>query len=730
MILESVELVNFLCYSGDKNKFEFKEGINVIVGDNGYGKSKLYDAFYWVMYDKIFDTNAKSFRTTSQIKDQLVSDKAKNDTDHGPIQVSVKLTFHDTEKDEVYILERKYEIRKSDGGILSDDASELIISHKELSYMNARVVNDPHKIDIIKGKILPDNIKPYMWFQGEQVESIIDFNQNDTLTQAINVLSNISRYDNIITLADSLKESGIKELNRKKRDLSKDLTASEELEVRRKRIEEKIHAKQIQEVQIKDNQAKAEERSERLLNQLSDAKRIRELEQDRKNIEENLRRVREEHLEAQIAYHKKMFTNKWVLKSTEGIFDDYSKAYDGYEQTKLKKETERKANLMAADKLLKEMQTRLPIDVPEPIHMEKMLEIERCLVCDREAPEGSEPYQKMKEILERSKMRAQDMVEEDKPKNDFSMDLKKLYQNGLAMSHLIDGVDDDITRALEQLDKLDSRRRELQEEYDKLDSQVKAVIGETAINVNDANNLINEYSAQNDMAKNAIEQSSQLKYEIEKLESELALIEKDLTGLVVGELPVYLEEKVEVLNDFQAIAHSTRKRVFNRLVEMLESEANRHYQEMTSANLSAKGIIRLRELSNGKNYMPELVDEQGNVLRQLNTSNIILIKLATIMAIVSARQSSRDTDLYTLITDAPTSVFGEDYTIGFCRTVSKVYRQSIIMSKEFYKNEKLRKELLQDDEINLGNVWMITPSIPEAERTNRNSLTTHIQKLN
>lgn len=200
--------------------------------------------------------------------------------------------------------------------------------------------------------------------------------------------------------------------------------------------------------------------------------------------------------------------------------------------------------------------------------------------------------------------------------------------------------------------------------------------------------------------------------------------------MVSGEIPKYLQEKRVVLNEFYQIAHSTRKRVFQKLVKMLEEEANRHYQNMIQGNLSARGIIRLKQLSNGKNYMPELVDENGNILHQLNTGNIILIKLATIMAIISARKASRDTDLYTLITDAPMSVFGDDYTLGFCKTVSQVYKQSIIMSKEFYRNETLREELLTNVEIRLGKVYMITPSIPESDRTNRKSLATNIKALN
>ena len=44
--------------------------------------------------------------------------------------------------------------------------------------------------------------------------------------------------------------------------------------------------------------------------------------------------------------------------------------------------------------MIKELQTRFPIDVPEPIHVERMLEGKHCLVCDREAPKDSDPWLK------------------------------------------------------------------------------------------------------------------------------------------------------------------------------------------------------------------------------------------------------------------------------------------------------------------------------------------------
>lgn len=729
MILQSIELNDFMCYAGT-NRFDFTEGINVIIGDNGYGKSKLYDAFWWVMYNQCFDTSLKKFKSTNLLKRQIISDKAIDETEEGMISASVILTFHNTEKDSLYILERRYSIRKSIDKIIEDQDSEEIIWFKEMSYMNAKEVKEADQIERIKKSILPDNIKPYMWFQGEQVESIIDFNKSDTLTHAINVLSNITRFDNIITLAEGLKESSTKEFNKKQRDLSGDKGKSENLELERQNILDRIKGLELQDIQIKDTLATAEEKSETLLNKLSDAQKIREIESKRKSIEQSLNEIQEEFDEEQQGLHKRMFTSKWVLKGTENLFDDYGKMYNQFEHKKLQHEAQIQARLDSENAFASEMQARLPIDVPEPIHVQHMLDIERCLVCDREALSGSEAWLKMKALIDRSQMKIKTLEDEEKSVHNFSGDLKKLYQNGLGLSHNIKSIDEDIASTFRRLRKLDKKRKALSDDLKKIESEINSLIVDAALNVSQAANILNEYSAQNELAKRSMNEVNSNANILSRRKEELSKIESELSKLVIGEIPAYLKGKVKVIEEFYQVAHSTRKRVFNKLVLILEQEANKHYLEMTQGNMSSRGIIRLKELSNGKNYMPELVDENGNVLLQLNTGNIILIKLATIMAIISARQGSRDTDLYTLITDAPMSVFGEDYTIGFCKTVSKVYRQSIIMSKEFYKNLALREQLLTNAEIKLGKVYLITPSIPENARSNRNSLSTNIEKLN
>lgn len=728
MIIESIELNNFMCYYGH-NKFDFTEGMNVIIGDTGYGKSKLYDGFYWAMYDQCFDTHDKKWMPTSHFGHSIISDKALFETKDGRITTSVIVTFKNLDKDSVYIVERKLTATRSEDEIKVDPKSEEIIIKKDLSYLNGHEVTNPNEKESIKAKILPDNIKPYMWFQGEQVESIIDFGESDSLTSAINVLSNITRFDKIREWSESWNLGTQNQYMRKARSLSKDKKKSEELEIERERLEKEIKRLNVKRQEQEDNLGTAQVRANDLLNKLEDANKIKELNRDIENLQRSLDQTLADENAKRIDFHKKLLNRKWILKGTEDLIDKFIKKYKDYQDARLDKLAELKAKAKVDNEILKRIQTRLPINVPQPMYIEKMLEEEKCLVCDREAPKGEDAWNKIKELLDTSKEKSPTVSEDDVAPNNFSLEFDQLANNAYAMQQLIKRIDEDINSALQEIAKIESRKQGYSKDVEKKKLLIANLISESGLSADEASRITNEYQTQNDFAQQFSGNLERTKLQIEIKVKELKRIEAELNDLVSGDMPETLIEKKDVFEAFQNIASSTRDRVFRKLVGQLEDEANKHYKNMMQENLSAQGIIKLVESSKG-NYMPRLVDESGNILRQLNTSNIILIKLATIMSIISARQGSRDTDLYTLITDAPMSVFGEDYTLGFCKTVSNVYRQSIIMSKEFYSNQELRRTLMNDTEIKLGKVYMITPSIPEKERTNRNSLETKIEKLN
>jgi DNA sulfur modification protein DndD len=724
MILKNVFLKNFMCYYGEST-FEFSEGLNVIIGDNGYGKSKLFDAIYWVMYDECFDTSADKFMPTRHLADSLLSDKSIAEAQDGEtVECLVQLEFFDEKREEIYNIERALRGSKKGTEFIVALKSDEKFTKRRSFTLEGQIVDDEERIKSIKRRILPDNIKPYMWFQGEQIDSIIDFKNSETRENAINILSDIKRFDDVTLVTDSFLKTVENEKTRRQRALSSDEQKSDDLQRQinsaKVRLENYERDLRQAEIGLKETDAVNEE----LISKLNIADKIRDLDSNRKQIQIKFDNLENQIQQIKSQLNKGILSEGWLLKGTEELFQRFSDKYKLYTE----KKQDLKVKLLAEKTLNDRLQTRLPINVPEPIHVQKMLEVERCLVCDRVAKKGTKEYEAIESLLTKSSETISDLEKQTSNRLNFSSDLEKLYREGLKYERKIPNIDQDIDATLEKIEELNAQRDEFRTQLEEIEFEIKNYVTENTLDVSEANRISNKLRSVQQMTGRFSTDIGSYKKSIESVRREIADIEQQISSLVVQGLPASLTKKVELANDLNAIAKSTRKRVFKELIEELEKEANEHYKKMIQGNKSARGIIHLKEFHG--NYTPELVDDEGTTLTQINMGNILLIKLATIMAIISARKSTKSTDLYTLISDAPMSVFGEDYTIGFCKTVSQVYKQSIIMSKDFYKNESLRTQLLSGEDINLGKVYMIEPNLKDAERENRNKLTTLITELN
>lgn len=53
MIIKNITIENFQSYH-ESQTMDFSNGLNLIIGNGGKGKSKLFNAFYWVLFGKIY----------------------------------------------------------------------------------------------------------------------------------------------------------------------------------------------------------------------------------------------------------------------------------------------------------------------------------------------------------------------------------------------------------------------------------------------------------------------------------------------------------------------------------------------------------------------------------------------------------------------------------------------------------------------------------------------------
>ena len=235
MKILKIKLKNFLCYSGEDNEIEFSDGLNLVLGANGYGKSKLYDAFNWLFWDGI--ANTKGVRiSTSILKSALISKKAIEDTASGKIECKVIVELET--KREAFLLERRYEIYKEDGKLKESDKSDVKVFIKsDLEYVPYDIGIEYGFIDFVKEKIIPTDILPHIWFQGERgITKAVDTSNGKSLLQVINKISYIDMWQRYVEIAE-------KATNRVKNSFDKEARKSKKKQKERKRLEQEISSK-------------------------------------------------------------------------------------------------------------------------------------------------------------------------------------------------------------------------------------------------------------------------------------------------------------------------------------------------------------------------------------------------------------------------------------------------------------------------------------------------------
>ncbi len=701
MILKKLSLKDFECYSGshESNQFNFKHGINFIIGNNGSGKSKLFDAFYWVLYDQIFNTDTRIFSRTSEYKERLISDKARANCKVGDmLYAEVIIHVEDAQSNE-YRLRRVYGANKiSENEWHAEERSKLIIDQYKVTTWQTIPV-EKHISTI--NRVIPDHLKPYMWFQGEQVDGLMDFQSKTSLMQAVRLLSDISNYDDLIEIAETGHNKAKKESISAQNKSSKNTAESARITKLVSQTESKIdQAKIIRESNI-SNRDNAQINIDKGLSFLETAQSNAEKKQERNELVRKIQRTDESLNKMVSALNNHLFDGSWILKGAKKSIESYSSKFGSYYLAYM--------DIVNPKKGVSD----LPVNIPPANIVQTMLDKERCFVCDRVALKGSDEFKHIESHLRKH--------EENVTNSIFPNDCMKFFQslvdNNKGYERLIGNIDKDVATYFSDLEGYKVDLRNAKADLDANDAAVAESIAE-----DNSETFLAEFRTHQNNLRLFGEKVQEATHDIANLEGLIAGYRSKLQDITGEDLDPIYELSEKVYAHLVGIAKATRLKVFEDLIREIESSANNIFQDMTTDNASITGRLKLRIMETNA-CIPEIVDDDGIAMVGMNDSVIILIKLSLIMAIVTARGSWSEN--YCLITDAPTAKMASEYSSGFYRALGSKFKQSIVMTYDFL-DPKMQNELAT---LNLGSVHRITPLFPMGNKENRVDLEIKIDEV-
>lgn len=488
MRIEQVSINNFRQY---KNVvFEFKKkgknDVHIILGNNGIGKTNLLNAISWCLYGKEThlgdETRARKRINSTVLEEAILSGKEK-------CSVSVVVTIS---VDNKYIkFERSQEFKAN------KEAFEFKPSFiaTVMAHAGNEVITDFERIDNLLKQYLPEDIKDYFFFDGEQLDKYFISNQGEKIHQAIYNISQVNLLDSMRNRLGKVihdfqdeagnKNVGIKQLNEKKN--------SQEACVLdlKNRIDECKKQIRLAESEIT------------ICNEyLAGKDGVPDKENEYQSISSQIE-VKERELEEQIIKFSKFIREYKVL------FALYPK---------LKKTLE-----LINDK---EEKGQLPANI-DPQFLKRMLEYHKCFICNRDMDEAEENVVK---------------------------DLLKKLELSSTVSHLLvkikSSLEDAIQRCkeypverdnhVEREKTITNELRQLRERFDKLDVFLKNYSDKEKIR-----NMHEKRSNYQDLKKKNDEDRIKLEVQLENAQNELNATQKELEKAIHEQKDLaVLQEKI------------------------------------------------------------------------------------------------------------------------------------------------------------------------------------------
>lgn len=722
-IINSISFKNFFNYYGDYDttRYDFEEGVNIVVADNGAGKSKFFNAFLWLFYDTVLNSDDKRTYPVKDFAVKIISDRAKNETLIGDtVETGIKIEYS-TGRYKFQIV--KSFIATRIGEKLSDfDSWQITLNDVEVDKTDhvlpkyKPIYDAEEKHRVINQLILP-TLRQYSFFQGEEVDKMIDFTKKSSIEDAVRTLTNISKYEDIAKIVQDISNKAYNDLNKQTKSTSD----------HNDRLESAIELKKSLETQLEQENEKlniqkelyetAEQEKNDLEQNFANAEKRKELDDKISQKSRVLRGVKEDYDNFLEGINSRFFDGgfSWISLGFEQSVVDFKDKIKDFRQKRYEKRA-----LLNATENPNDYFTILPSDSPDAVTLQQMIESEHCHVCNRPAEKGSDAHNYLLKLKNRPN---EADSKKDFVKNDLEDFFGNLQINASPFLNKFEAIPQSVLRTRE-------KELELKKRLDKLNSELKAlkarrkdilIAGTESEGADNASDIINQYKGSIRRLEQASGRIERLQNNISELKTKITNTDKEITSLRPKDIPEGYTISYEISQDLVEATNKAQARVFDKMVSLLESHANEHFESLIKYNDIKGGVLSFEKTPSGGISL-DYIDELGNDVSGASEGFQRMKKFAVVMAIISANTSQYN---YPLLADAPLSAFGKAFNKGFFEAIPDVFPQSIILVKDLYDKDldgkltDLGQKLLESSTIKTLYLNEVDEELPQIERTTK-----------
>jgi predicted nucleic acid-binding Zn-ribbon protein len=673
MIIDSVKIKNFYCYLGE-NFFEFSKGLNIVSGLNSGGKSQLFNAFYWTLFNKVYvdkdeTTNKKEWKSAEKIV--VVPEHAEykceiGDTIESSVEIILTNEYHENEEPSgdlvQYTIFKNAVYKKGESGMHPTGKPELVISYVlngEINYIKST------DFDWFLNQIFPSSIRKFMWFQGETMDELYDFSKPSTLNNAINEISYFPIYDNLHNIVETSVHSIDKKIDKELRSRKK-LTGDQEKLINDINDTKKDISRLQSTISINENKVNelvesisSEELKLKGFDKYTDLKvKLNKLDYELQNSKDRI--------DALVGDSKEKLISKWMLNGCDQLIKD----------------SEKNLKIIYSEiQSYQKSDNPVPMTLPGPEYVEKMLNDHICYICEREVLEGTDAYKALELRLEDFKTNQNYKILSDNY-TDLNRAKKKLLS-------VLPDIEEEVIDQNKEIDKFIEKRNKTNYQRQNIFSD-SGVSKEEEISVGSstASQILNKIDSLRSNKDRLVKYVFTNKLELNDLENKLEDLLKQKTETIKLQGNIIEEDARDYINLFSTAISRLRTQALTDLIKEIQTESNRLYNLYLGGKTQGEILI---------NKGVSVIDRHTkNVLSNLNTAEIVAQKLAVANSFLSLSEKKMGRS-FPLIADAPTSDLDHFNTANLTRNLGESFKQMIIMSKDYaLLSEDERKSLISE----------------------------------